>query len=60
MRAIEISQDADDSIWLQQDLGDELEIIILSPSQALALAYRLLSFAKGQGPRATEIIENEA
>ena len=56
MRAIEISQDADDLIWLMQDSGDDLEIIMLTSDQALALAYKLMSFAKGQGPRETEIV----
>ena len=48
---IRIEQDCDDNIFIQQSGCDTDDIIIMSPATALLLAYRLMAFAKGQGPR---------
>ena len=55
-KVIEISQDADGTILIKQDCGEDIEIILCSPRQALKLAHRLMSFAAGQGPREVEYI----
>ena len=55
-KIVEISQDTDGTIFLKQDCGEDIEIILCSPKQALKLAHRLMSFAAGQGPREVEYI----
>jgi hypothetical protein len=57
--SVEIRQDHDDIILISQYAGDQDETIFLSPNQALKLAYCLMAFARGQGPRDTETIEDQ-
>lgn len=56
---LEISQDGQSYIWLDQFDGEIDNIIVLSPDQAMKLAYRLMSFASGQGPSEVETILDE-
>lgn len=55
---VEIEQDEGSYVWLWQWDGETDNAIVLTPAQALKLAYRLQSFARGQGPREKEIIED--
>ena len=48
---IEIEQDFEDDIFIRQISGDNLDVIVMSPETAFKLAYKLMSFAAGQGPR---------
>ena len=51
--SIQIEQDEEDDIFLRQENGDGFDVIIMSPETALKLAYKLMSFARGQDPAKT-------
>jgi len=55
---VDIQQDKDSDIYVMQDSERGTDLVLLTPEQALALGYRLLSFANGQGPRETETIDD--
>ena len=55
-RPLEVERDVDDDMFVRQYNGRELDVIVMNPGTALALACKLVSFAKGQGPR-EEIVE---
>jgi hypothetical protein len=55
---VDIQQDKDDDIYVMQDSERGTDLVLLTPKQAIALAYRLQSFGKGQGPRETETIDD--
>jgi hypothetical protein len=55
---VDVQQDKDSDIYIMQDSERGTDLVLLTPEQASALGYRLLSFANGQGPRETEAIDD--
>ena len=47
--SIFIEKDAEGHIFISQSLTSD-DLLVLNEDQALKLAYRLMSYARGQGP----------
>lgn len=54
---ISIERDSDEYIYIHQTWGGKTDIIICTQDTAFKLAYKILSFAHGQGWREEEIVE---
>lgn len=55
---VDIQQDKDSDIYIMQDSERGTDLVLLTPAQAVALGYRLLSLGDGQGPRETETVDD--
>jgi hypothetical protein len=58
---IDVSKDKDGVIFITQmgSISEPVDVIFMTEAQALKLAYRLMSLARGQGPTATETIDDQ-
>jgi hypothetical protein len=55
---VDIQQDKDNDIFVMQDSERGTDLVLLTPEQAVALGYRLLSMGNSQGPRETETVDD--